>query len=82
LNRMNQILEINIQDRVAVVQPGVIYADLEKALAPHGFFFPPDPASGKACTLGGNVGTNAGGVKGAKYGTTKDYVLGVQVVLG
>jgi glycolate oxidase len=82
LNRMNRIIEINIQDRVAVVQPGVVYADLEKALDQHGFFFPPDPASGKACTLGGNVGTNAGGVKGAKYGTTKDYVLGVQVVLG
>ena len=82
MSRMNRILEINIQDRVAVVQPGVVYATLEKALAAHGFFFPPDPASGKACTLGGNVGTNAGGVKGAKYGTTKDYVLGLQLVLG
>jgi len=81
-SRMRRILEINITDRVAVVQPGVIYAQLEKALAPHGFCFPPDPASGKACTLGGNVATNAGGVKGAKYGTTKDYVLGLEVVLG
>ena len=82
MSRMNRIIEINIQDRVAVVQPGVVYADLEKALAAQGFFFPPDPASGKACTLGGNLATNAGGVKGAKYGTTKDYVLGVKVVLG
>ncbi len=82
LSRMDQILDLNIGDRVAVVQPGVIYADLEKALAPHGYVFPPDPASGKACTLGGNVGTNAGGVKGAKYGTTRDYVLGLTVVLG
>ncbi len=82
LARMNRILEISISDRVAVVQPGVVYADLEKALAPHGFFYPPDPASGKACTLGGNVATGAGGVKGAKYGTTKDYVLGLEVVLG
>jgi glycolate oxidase len=82
LNRMDKILDISIGDRVAVVQPGVVYADLEKALKPHGYFFPPDPASGKACTLGGNVGTNAGGVKGAKYGTTRDYVLGLSVVLG
>jgi len=81
LGRMNKIVEINIEDRLAVVQPGVVYADLEKALAPHGFFFPPDPASGKVCTLGGNVATNAGGIKGAKYGTTKDYVLALEVVL-
>jgi len=79
--RMDRIVEINIADRVAVVQPGVLYADLEKALTPHGFFFPPDPASGKVCTLGGNVATNAGGMKGAKYGTTKDYVLALEVVL-
>ncbi len=82
LSRMNRILEINVEDRVVVVEPGVVYANLDKALAPLGFMFPPDPASGKACTLGGNVATNAGGVKGAKYGTTKDYVLGLKVVLG
>jgi len=81
LGRMNRIVEINIEDRLAVVQPGVVYADLENALAPHGFFFPPDPASGKVCTLGGNIATNAGGIKGAKYGTTKDYVLALEVVL-
>ncbi len=81
LNRMNRILRISIEDRLAVVEPGVVYADLERALARHGFFFPPDPASGKVATLGGNVATNAGGVKGAKYGTTRDYVLGLQVVL-
>ncbi len=81
MNHMNRILEISIGDRLAVVQPGVVYADLERALAPYGFFFPPDPASGKVATLGGNVATNAGGVKGAKYGTTRDYVLGLQVVL-
>jgi glycolate oxidase len=82
MSRMDQILDINIGDRVAVVQPGVVYADLEKALAQHGYFFPPDPSSGKVCTLGGNVAANAGGVKGAKYGTTRDYVLGLKVVLG
>ncbi len=81
LTRMNKILKISIEDRLAVVQPGVVYAALEKALAAYGFFFPPDPASGKVCTLGGNVATNAGGVKGAKYGTTRDYVLGLQLVL-
>ncbi len=81
LNHMNKILKISIEDRLAIVQPGVVYADLEKALDAYGFFFPPDPASGKVSTLGGNVATNAGGVKGAKYGTTRDYVLGLQVVL-
>jgi glycolate oxidase len=81
LCRMNKIFEISIDDRLVKVQPGVVYADLEKKLAPHGFFFPPDPASGKAATLGGNVATNAGGLKGAKYGTTRDYVLGLEVVL-
>jgi glycolate oxidase len=81
LSHMNKILKISIEDRLAVVEPGVVYADLEKALKPYGFFFPPDPASGKVATLGGNVATNAGGLKGAKYGTTRDYVLGMQVVL-
>ncbi len=81
LVRMNKILTISIEDRLAVVQPGVVYADLQKALSPFGFCFPPDPASGKVATLGGNVATNAGGIKGAKYGTTRDYVLGLEVVL-
>lgn len=79
--QMHKILQISIEDRLVVVQPGVVYQDLQNALAPNGFFFPPDPASGKVSTLGGNVATNAGGVKGAKYGVTKDYVLGLQVVL-
>ena len=79
--RMNSIIEIRIADRLAVVQPGVVYADLQKALAPYGFFFPPDPASGKVCTVGGNVATNAGGIRGAKYGVTRDYVLALEVVL-
>jgi glycolate oxidase len=81
LGRMDKILEIKIEDRLVVVQPGVVYADLDRALSPHGFFFPPDPASSSVCTLGGNVATNAGGIKGAKYGTTRDYVLGLEVVL-
>lgn len=81
LSHMNRIITISIEDRLAIVQPGVVYDSLQKALHAYGFFFPPDPASGKVCTLGGNVSTNAGGVKGAKYGTTRDYVLGLQVVL-
>ncbi len=81
LGRMDKIIDINIEDRLAVVQPGVVYADLDRALSPYGFFFPPDPASASVCTLGGNVATNAGGIKGAKYGTTKDYVLALEVVL-
>ena len=81
LTRMNRILRVSIPDRLAVVQPGVVYDDLQRALEPHDFFYPPDPASGKACTIGGNVGTNAGGLRGAKYGTTRDYVLGLEVVL-
>ena len=81
MGRMDKIIGIYIEDRLAIVQPGVIYADLDRALSPYGFFFPPDPASGSVCTLGGNVATNAGGIKGAKYGTTKDYVLALEVVL-
>jgi len=81
MGRMDKILEINIEDRLVVVQPGVVYADLDRKLSPKGFFFPPDPASGSVCTLGGNVATNAGGIKGAKYGTTKDYVLALEVIL-
>jgi glycolate oxidase len=79
--KMNKILNVSIEDRVAVVQPGVVYEKLQNTLSPHGFFFPPDPASGSVATLGGNVATNAGGLKGAKYGSTRDYVLGLEVVL-
>jgi glycolate oxidase len=81
LSRMNQILEMSIEDRYARVQAGVVCDDLNRALAKHGFTFPPDPASSSVATIGGNVATNAGGIKGAKYGTTRDYVLGLQVVL-
>ncbi len=81
LCRMNRIKEIRIQDRGVVLEPGVVYADLQKALEPYGYFFPPDPASGNACTIGGNVATNAGGLRGAKYGVTRDYVQGLEVVL-
>jgi glycolate oxidase len=81
LGRMNRIKAVRIPDRQAIVEPGVVYAELSKRLDEHGFCFPPDPASSKACTLGGNVATNAGGIRGAKYGVTRDYVLGLEVVL-
>jgi glycolate oxidase len=81
LSRMNKILEISIENRYAKVQAGVVCDDLNRALAKHGFTFPPDPASSSVATIGGNVNTNAGGIKGAKYGTTRDYVMGLQVVL-
>jgi glycolate oxidase len=79
--KMDRILEINTEDRVAVVQPGVVYADLQAALDEVGFTLPTEPGSSAASTIGGNVATNAGGLRGAKYGNTKDYVLGLKVVL-
>lgn len=79
--RMNRILDIRIPDRLAVVQPGVAYEDLNDALAPKGFFVPPDASNKRGCTIGGNVATNAGGIRGAKYGVTKDYVLALKVVM-
>ena len=81
LSRMNRIKRISIPDRLVVVEPGVVFGDLAQKLRPHGFAFPPDPSSGSVCTIGGNVAVNAGGIKGAKYGTTKDYVLRLEVVL-
>jgi len=81
LTRMNRILEINPDELIAVVQPGVINMDLQRAAARYGLFFPPDPASWDMSTLGGNVAENAGGPRCLKYGVTKDYVLGLEVVL-
>jgi glycolate oxidase len=81
LTRMNQILEINVDELIAVVQPGVVNMDLQEAVAEVGLFFPPDPASWYMSTLGGNVAENAGGPRCLKYGVTKDYVLGLEVVL-
>jgi glycolate oxidase len=81
LSRMNRILDVKIEDRYALVQAGVVCDDFNRKLAKFGFVFPPDPASSSVATIGGNVGSNAGGIKGAKYGTTRDYVIGLQVVL-
>ncbi len=82
LTRMKQILEINLRDRFAVVEPGVPNLQLTRALAGTGFHFAPDPSSQTACTIGGNVGTNAGGPHTLKYGVTLNHVLGLEAVLG
>jgi glycolate oxidase len=81
LSRMNRIIEIDEANMVAVVQPGVITADLQRDAEALGLFYPPDPQSLETCTVGGNIATGAGGPRCLKYGTTRDYVLGLQVVL-
>ncbi len=78
---MNKIIEIDEKDMVAVVQPGVINAKLQKEVEKRGLFYPPDPASMDYSTLGGNVSENAGGMRAAKYGITKDYVVCLRAVL-
>jgi glycolate oxidase len=82
LETMNEILEINANERLAVVQPGVVNDDLRRACAEHGLWYPPDPASSPWSTIGGNVATNAGGVCCVKYGVTRDYVLAIEAVTG
>ena len=76
-NALNKIIEINEEDMYAVAQCGVITAKFASAVAAKGLFYPPDPGSQAASTLGGNVAENAGGLRGLKYGVTKDYVMGV-----
>ncbi len=79
--RLNRILEISPLDLLAVVEPGVVVADLDRALAQVGLFYPPDPASLAFATIGGNIATCAGGPRGLKYGVTRDYVLSLEIVL-
>ncbi len=81
LVRMRKIIEVHDRDFVAVVQPGVITAKLQQRVERKGLYYPPDPASRKDCSIGGNIATNAGGPKCLKYGVTRDYVLGMEVVL-
>jgi len=78
---MNRIKEIHFADAVAIVEPGVITADLKMAVRAQKLFYPPDPASMRDCTIGGNVATNAGGPRCLKYGVTRNYVIGLEVVL-
>jgi glycolate oxidase subunit GlcD len=80
-SRMDRVLSIDAANRIAVVQPGVVNADLSKAALPHGLFYAPDPSSQLACTIGGNVAENSGGPHTLKYGATSQHVLALELVL-
>jgi glycolate oxidase len=81
LKKLNRILKIDTENFQVVLEPGVINYELQKALEPYGLFYPPDPASWQICTIGGNVSHASGGPKAVKYGTTRDYILNLEVVL-
>ncbi|MEX2753319.1 MAG: FAD-binding oxidoreductase, partial [Candidatus Freyarchaeota archaeon] len=81
LSKMNKILEIDLDNFCVRVEPGVIQNELNQVLNKHGFFFPPTPGSKKMCTIGGMISTNAGGMTAVKYGVTRNFVLGLKVVL-
>lgn len=81
LTRMTRVLEVDVDNRFAVVQPGLVNLQLTRAVAPHGFYYAPDPSSQMACTIGGNVAENAGGPHCLKHGMTTKHVLGLTVVL-
>ena len=80
--RMNRIVRIDVDDRLAVVEPGVLNGDLQTALAAHGFFWPPDPTSSPYCTVGGNLACNAAGPRAVKYGSCRENTLGLRAVAG
>ncbi|QWA09902.1 FAD-binding protein [Sodalis ligni] len=81
LQKMDQILEIDAENLTATVQPGVVIQDLNNAIAPFGLMYPPDPGTVTTATMGGSVAENSGGLRGLKYGVTKHYVMGMEVVL-
>ncbi len=81
LARMTAIRELNPEDEIAVVEPGVLNADLDRAARAHGLMYAPDPSSYETCTIGGNIATNAGGLRCVKYGVTRESVLGLEAVL-
>ncbi len=81
LARMNRIREISFDDAIAIVEPGVITGELQAAVRAQKLFYPPDPASLHDCSIGGNVATNAGGPRCLKYGVTRHYIIGLEVVL-
>jgi glycolate oxidase len=81
MTRLNRILEITPEDMLAVVEPGVVTGALKRAVAGRGLYYPPDPGSADFCTIGGNVAAGAGGSVAVQYGVTRDYVLGLEVVL-
>ncbi len=81
MSQMNRILSIDINNIQVTVEPGLVADKLNEALKPYGFFFPPDPGSAATCTIGGQIANNASGMRCVKYGTTKNYVLDLEVVL-
>ncbi len=81
VERMDRILDVDEVDQTVTVEPGVLNAHISEATAPHGLWYPPDPASKAFCSIGGNIATNAGGLCCVKYGVTRDYVMGLEVVL-
>lgn len=81
MDRFDRILEMDTENMYAVVEPGVITARLHKAVEKKGLFYPPDPASMNVSTIGGNIAENAGGMRAVKYGVTRDYVMGLEVVM-
>jgi len=81
MNRWNKIIEVDKENLTAWVEPGVITAQLHNEVEQFGLFYPPDPGSQTICTIGGNVAENAGGLRGLKYGVTKNYVMGIEMVL-
>ena len=81
MSGMNRILEIDIENQQIIVEPGIVAEKLNSALKPHGFFFPPDPGSMAMCTIGGMISYNSSGMRSVKYGTVRNYVLDLEVVL-
>jgi glycolate oxidase len=79
--KMRRVVEVDVANRLVVTQPGIYNAELSRAVAEHGLFYPPDPSSWEFCSIGGNLATNSGGLCCVKYGVTTDYVLGLEVVL-
>src|SRR6266436_6140774 len=81
LMRMNRVLEVDYDNQVAIVEPGLVNLHLSWAVGPRGFYYAPDPSSQQACTIGGNIATNSGGPHTLKYGVTVNHVLGLEVVM-
>src|SRR2546426_6313970 len=81
LARMRRILKVDPENRIAVVQTGLVNAHLSRAVSPYGLYYVPDPSSQPTCTIGGNIAENAGGIHCLKYGTTTDHIVGARVVL-
>src|SRR5210317_2620991 len=81
MSRLNRILEVDVENQVAVVEPGVITGQFQAAVKKEALFYPPDPASRDFCTMGGNVAECSGGPSAVKYGVTRDYILGLEVIL-